>query len=213
MNALLAKKLGMTRVFGEKGEQVPVTVLLAGPCTVIQRKTADKDGYDAVQIGMDDQKVQRLTKAVAGHYAAKNVTPKKFVREIALAAGEDPKPGDTVTLDVLEGAGYVDVCGITKGRGFQGVMKRHDMSGQPAAHGHMMHRRPGSIGMREWPGRILKNKRMPGHMGDVNITTQNLRVVQIRKEDGVLLVHGSVPGPVGGYVLVRKSIKKAAKAS
>lgn len=209
MKTLLGKKVGMTRVFDAEGRQVPVTVLQAGPCVVIQRKTTDNDGYEAAQIGWGEQKASRLSRALAGHYKKAGVTPAKAVREVPVDAGEEAKPGQQVTVEIFEGVPFVDVTGVTKGQGFQGVMKRHNMSGQPQAHGHTMHRRPGSIGMRERPGRILKNKRLPGHMGNVQVTTQHLRVVQVRKDDGLLLVHGSVPGPVGGLLEIRASIKKA----
>lgn len=209
MKTLLGKKVGMTRVFDAEGRQVPVTVLQAGPCVVIQRKTTDADGYEAAQIGWGEQKPSRLSRALVGHYKKAGVTPAQAVREVRVDASEEAKPGQQVTVEIFEGVPFVDVTGISKGQGFQGVMKRHGMSGQPQAHGHTMHRRPGSIGMRERPGRILKNKRLPGHMGNVQVTTQHLRVVQVRKDDGLLLVHGSVPGPVGGLLEIRASIKKA----
>lgn len=208
MNTLLGKKLGMTRVFDADGKQVPVTVIEAGPCVVVQRKTAATDGYDAAQVGFGSQAVSRLSGAEAGHFKKSGAAASRLLREISVETGDDPKPGETITVGIFENTKFVDVIGVTKGRGFQGVMRRHGMSGQPAAHGHTMHRRPGSIGMRERPGRILKNKRLPGHMGNVTVTTQHLKVVQVRKEDHLLLVLGSVPGPVGGYVEIRKSVKK-----
>ena len=211
MNTLIGRKLGMTRVFDAEGRQVPVTVLLAGPCTVVQRKTADRDGYDAVQLGFEEQKASRLGKPRAGHFAKAGTSPFRILREVEIEAGDDPKTGDAVTVAIFEKAAFVDVAGITKGRGFQGVMRRHGMAGQPMAHGHTMHRRPGSVGMRELPGRLLKNKRLPGHMGSVHVTTQHLSVVSVRPDDHLLLVHGSVPGPVGGLVQIRRSIKKASK--
>lgn len=213
MNALLGKKLGMTRVFGANGEQVPVTVIQTGPCVVVQRKTAEHDGYDAVQVGFEDQKAQRLSKPEQGHFKKASVEAKKVLREIDLEAGEEAKEGDVLTVALFEGVSHVDISGTTKGKGFQGVVRRYGMAGGPAAHGHTSHRRPGSIGMREWPGRVLKNKKMPGQMGNVNVTTQNLKVVQVRPDDHVMLVHGAVPGPVGSYVVVRKSIKKVMKAT
>ena len=213
MNALLGKKLGMTRIFTPEGEQVPVTVLLAGPCVVVQRKTAEHDGYEAVQLGFEEQKAQRLSKAEKGHFEAHGVAPVKWLSELLLEDGDDPKEGEAVTVDIFKDVSHVDVSGVTKGKGFQGVMRRHGMSGQPASHGHTIHRLPGSVGMREWPGRILKNKRMPGHMGHVHVATQNLKVEKVRPEDNVLLVRGSVPGPVGGYVVIRKALKKAAITS
>lgn len=209
MKTLLGKKVGMTRVYDAEGRQVPVTVLQAGPCVVIQRKTADGDGYEAVQIGWGEQKASRISKACAGHFKKAGVPPVRTVREVRVDAGEEARPGQQFTVEIFDGVPFVDVTGISKGQGFQGVMKRHGMAGQPQAHGHTMHRRPGSIGMRERPGRILKGKRLPGHMGSVRVATQHLRVVQVRKDDGLLLVHGSVPGPVGGLLEIRASIKKA----
>jgi large subunit ribosomal protein L3 len=211
MKALIGRKLGMTRVFDGEGRQVPVTVLQAGPCTVVQRKTAATDGYDAAQLGFEEQKASRLGMPVAGHYKKAGVGPFRVLREVSLDAGEDAKTGDAVTVAIFDKGGFVDVTGISKGRGFQGVMRRHNMSGQPAAHGHTMHRRVGSVGMREMPGRLLKNKRLPGHMGHVRVTTQHLLAVEVRPDDHLLLVHGSVPGPVGGLVEIRRSIKKASK--
>lgn len=208
MQGLLGKKLGMTQVYDDKGVHVPVTVIEVGPCTVLQRKVAARDGYESVQVGYLDQKEHRVNKAQLGHYKKAGASPKKVVREFRVDAGEEVKEGDTLTAEMFDGVSHVDISGLTKGRGFQGVVKRHDMGGGPAAHGHTSHRRPGSIGMRTKPGRIFKNKRMPGHMGHVNITTQNLKVVQVRKEDNAILVEGAVPGPTGGIVMVCKAIKK-----
>lgn len=214
MNALLGRKLGMTRVFDADGRQVPVTAIETGPCVVVQRKTVERDGYSAVKLGFCERRAATLTKAEAGVFAKAGVPTLRYVAEVRVPAEEALQPGATVTVDgVFKAGDYVDVTGVTKGRGFQGVMKRHGMAGQPASHGHTMHRRPGSVGMREEPGRLLKNKRLPGHAGHVRVTTQNLRVVSVRPEDHVLLVAGSVPGPVGGLVQVRKASKKSAEAS
>lgn len=208
MQGLIGKKLGMTQVYDANGHQVPVTVIQVGPCVVLQRKITARDGYEAVQVGYLDQKEHRLNKSQLGHQKKSGATPKRVVREFRVAADHAAKEGDTLTAELFDGVAYVDVLGVTKGRGFQGVMKRHNMAGQPAAHGHTMHRRPGSIGMRTTPGRIFKNKRMPGHMGNTNITVQNLKVVQVRKDDHAILVRGAVPGPTGTVVVVRKAIKK-----
>jgi len=214
MNALIGRKLGMTQVFDQTGAQVPVTVIQAGPCVVVQRKTLEKDGYEAVQIGYEEQKESRLTRPVAGHFRKGGITPRRVLREVRLEeGGSDTKVGDVFSAEIFEGAGFVDVIATTKGRGFQGVVRRHGMIGGRASHGSGNHRKPGSIGMREHPGRIFKNKRMPGHMGSTQVTTQNLELVQVRKDDNLLLVRGSVPGPKGGIILVRKSIKKASRAS
>ncbi len=215
MNALIGRKLGMTQVFDDNGHQVPVTVLEVGPCVVVQRKSTEVDGYDAVQLGFIDQKEQRLTKQVAGHFKKNDVSAKRIIREVRIDESDaEVKAGDTLTVaDVFKDVEFVDVIGTAKGRGFQGVVKRHGMSGGRASHGSHMHRRTGSIGMCVSPARVLKGKRMPGQFGNTRTMTQNLRVVGVRDEDNVILVRGSVPGPTGGVVFVRKAIKKAAKAS
>ncbi len=207
---LLGKKLGMTRIYDEKGAMLPVTVIEAGGNTRVQVKTADRDGYDAVQVAFGDQKQQRLTKAVAGHFRKNGCPPKRIVREFRLAEGESV--GDDLDLNVtrFRAGDYVDVIGQSKGKGFQGVMRKHGAQGQPASHGSMMHRRTGAVGNRSTPGRVWKNMGMPGHMGDKRVTTQNLRIVQVREEDGVLLVRGAVPGANGSFVVVRPAKKKKA---
>lgn len=213
MRGLPGKKIGMTQVFDDQGRQVPVTVIEVGPCTVVQRKTRERDGYDAVQVGFGVQKESRLSKAAIGHLKASGSTTVRTLREFELDAGEDLKPGDQVTAKNFEGVSHVDVIGVTKGQGFQGVVKRHRMGGGPNTHGHMSHRRIGAIGQRTWPARIMKNKRMPGRMGRVRVTTQNLQIVQVRPEDHAILVKGAVPGPNGALLLVSKAVKKAAKAA
>ena len=209
MQTLIGKKIGMTRVYDDAGVQVPVTVVQVGPCVVVQRKSAKPDGYEAVQLGFEEQKESRLTKPLQGHFKKAGAKAQKVLREVRLAPGEDAKAGDVLTAQVFAGVKFVDVLGHTKGRGFQGVVKRFKFGGGRAAHGGGWLRKPGSIGNREWPGRVFKNKRLPGHMGSVDITTQNLRVVKVLADDHALLLEGAVPGPVGGLVLVRKAIKKA----
>lgn len=209
MKEMLARKVGATRVYDDGGRQVAVTVLEVGPCVVVQRKRVEGEGYEAVQLGFLAQKAERLTKPVCGHYKKAGVGTCRILREARLEGGEEVKVGETLKAEVFEGVKYVDVIGRTKGKGFQGVVRRHGMAGGPAAHGSGTHRRPGSIGNREWPARIFKNKRMPGQMGNVRVTTQNLRVVKVLAEEGAVLVEGAVPGPVGGVVVVRKAIKKA----
>ncbi len=211
MNGLIGKKLGMTQVYDEAGRCVPVTVIAAGPCVVVQRKSSARDGYDAVQLGYAAQKESRATKAALGRFKKAGVPAQRVLREVRVAAEADVKEGAEVTAAIFEGVSHVDVSGVTKGQGYQGVVKRHRMGGGPQSHGHMSHRRIGAIGQRTWPARIMKNKRMPGHMGNLNVTTQNLRVVQVRPADNVILVEGAVPGPTGGLLLVNKSVKKAAK--
>jgi large subunit ribosomal protein L3 len=212
MQGLIGRKLGMTQVFDGEGHRVAVTAIQAGPCVVVQRKTRESDGYEAVQLGFDDAKTKHTTQPMAGHFAKAGVTPKRVLREMAPEAGDEQKPGDVVTVALFEGVGFVDVTGLTKGRGFQGVVRRHGMSGGPITHGGHSKRRVGSIGQNAVPARVHKNKRMPGHMGHTRITQQNLRVVAVRPDDNVILVHGAVPGPTGGLVLVSKALKKAGKS-
>jgi large subunit ribosomal protein L3 len=218
---LLGKKLGMTRVYDDKGVITPVTVIAAGGNTVLQTKTMANDGYNGVQVGFDGQKEHRVTKQLLGHFKKAGSEPKRYVREFRLP--DNVKLDEAVDLSVNHFAvgDVVDVIGQSKGHGFQGVMKKHNMSGQPASHGHMMHRRNGAIGNRSTPGRVWKNMGMPGHMGDERITVQNLRVVQVNTEDNCLLVSGAVPGKPGCYVVIRaakkiktinpEAIKEAAK--
>lgn len=214
MQAIIGTKVGMTQVFDESGRQIPVTVLQVGPCPVVQRKTVETDGYSAVQLGFLDQKPQRLDKARRGHYAKSEVAPKRHLREIRIPDDEELEVGATVQADVFEGVGYVDVTGTSKGRGFQGVVKRYNMGGGRASHGGKSTlRSPGSIGMCEEPARVFKGKKMPGQMGNKTITVQNLKLVAVRSEDNAILVEGAVPGPNGGVILVRKALKKAAKSS
>lgn len=213
MKGLIGKKIGMTQVFDAQGYQVPVTVLQVGPCSVVQRKTLERDGYEAVQLGFEPQKEFRLTKPLLGHLKKAGVAPCRVLREVELEPGDDPKVGDTVTVALFKGVSHVDVTGITKGRGFQGVVKRHNMGGGPSSHGSMAHRRPGAIGNRARPGRIFKNKRMPGHMGHVRVTCQNLQVVEVREDENLLLVKGAVPGPNGSIVIVRKALKKTSNVA
>ena len=205
---LLGKKLGMTRVYDDKGVSTPVTVIAASGNKVLQVKTADTDGYVAVQVGFDDQKPSRVSKAQTGHFAKTSATPKRFIREFRNGAAE---AGADLSVTTFEVGQFVDVIGQSKGKGFQGAMKKHNYQGQPASHGSMMHRRTGAIGNRSTPGRVWKNMGMPGHMGDERVTVQNLQVVQVREEDGVILVSGAIPGAKGTYVVVRPSKKKSAK--
>jgi large subunit ribosomal protein L3 len=209
---LLGKKLGMTRLYDEKGRLTTATVIEAGGNRVLQIKSAEKDGYSAAQVGFGDQKPQRVSKAQAGHFAKSSSSPKKFVREFRLAEGEAAPEAADIAVTVFEVGQFVDVIGQSKGKGFQGVVKRHNFDGQPASHGSMMHRRNGAIGNRSTPGRVWKNMGMPGHMGDERVTVQNLRVIQIREDDGVILVSGAVPGAKGSNVIVRPAKKKSAKA-
>ena len=201
----------MTRLYDEKGRLTTATVIEAGGNRLLQIKTAEKDGYDAVQVGFGDQKPQRVSKAQTGHFAKSSSSPKKFIREFRLAGEAVPESAD-IAVTVFEVGQFVDVIGRSKGKGFQGVVKKHNFDGQPASHGSMMHRRNGAIGNRSTPGRVWKNMGMPGHLGDERVTVQNLRVLQVREEDGVILVSGAVPGANGSNVIVRPAKKKPAKA-
>ena len=213
MDALLGTKVGMTQVFDDTGRQIPVTVLSVGPCTVVQRKTTANDGYEAVQLGYRDQKEHRLTKPLRGHFGAVKADAKKVLREVRVQADASWKGGDTVDASVFEGVEFVDVIAVTKGRGFQGVVKRWNMRGGRKTHGGGGERTGGSIGMCEYPARVLKGKKMPGQMGNRRMTQHNLKVVSVRPEDHAVLVRGAVPGPNGATVVIRRAIKAKAKTS
>ena len=210
---LLGKKIGMTRIYDDKGKATPVTVIEAGGNTALQIKTEDSDGYSSVQVGFDTQKPQRVTQPLLGHFKKADSEPKKFIREFRLPEGTALEGAVDLNVSQFAVGDVVDVIGRSKGKGFQGVMKKHNMAGQPMSHGHMMHRRNGAIGNRSTPGRIWKNMGMPGHMGDERITVQNLRVVQVRPEEGVILISGAVPGANGGYVVIRPAIKTPAEVA
>ncbi len=211
---LLGKKVGMTQVYDGENRLVPVTVIQAGPCPVTQIKTVDNDGYNAVQIGFWTQKEHRMTGGELGHLKKARLTiPVTHLGEFRTTAAPEFKVGDVLTVNKFSEGAMVDVIGTSKGRGFQGVMKRHNMDGQPDSHGHMMHRRPGSIGMRQTPGHVFKGKRMPGHMGQERRTAQNLTVVKILEDKNLILIKGSFPGATGDFVVVRTAIKKAKAAT
>jgi len=207
---LLGKKVGMTRVYDGAGKITAATVIEAGGNVQAQIKTKANEGYDAVQVGFDTQKSQRLSKAVNGHFKKAGVEPKRLVREFALPDGVSNQASLDLSVSQFAPGDLIDVIGKSKGKGFQGVVRKHGMAGQPASHGSMMHRRNGAIGNRSTPGRIWKNMGMPGHMGDERVTVQNLRVLQVRAEDGVIVVTGAIPGANGSYVVVRPA-KKAKK--
>lgn len=211
---LVGKKLGMTRVYDAKGVLTPVTVIECGGNTLLQRKTVEKDGYEAVQVGFDTQKPQRCTKAQLGHFKKAESEPKKRIHEFRLGGIAPSTDDGSGNLSVTQFAvgDAVDVIGQSKGKGFHGVIRKHNFHGQGAAHGSKTHRRPGAIGMRSTPGRIFKNAGMPGHLGDEHKTVQNLVIQQVREAEGVILVSGAIPGANGGYVIVRPSIKSAAKS-
>ncbi|HOX01742.1 MAG TPA: 50S ribosomal protein L3 [Candidatus Paceibacterota bacterium] len=213
MIGLLGKKMGQTRVFDAAGNVVPVTVVHAGPNRVIQCKTVERDGYRAVQLGFEDQKEHRLTRAVRGHLAKHRATPVKRVREFRDFSIE-VKPGDVVGVTVFSPGDFVDAIGITKGRGFEGVVKRHHFRGGDITHGSKgWHRRSGAIGNRLFPGTVMRGMKMPGHMGQVRRTVQNLQVVQVREADQVLLIKGAIPGAKGDYVIIRGAKKRTRAAA
>jgi large subunit ribosomal protein L3 len=216
ISSLLGKKLGMTQVYDAQNVLVPVTVVEAGPCAVVQVKTTETDGYNAVQIGFSKKKAKNASKAEQQHAAKAGLTDTpRVLSEVRLAATPTLKVGDVVTVATFTEGQLVDVIGITKGKGFQGVVKRWRVGGGPAAHGSMFHRRIGSIGMRQTPGRVWKNQSMPGHMGTEARTVQNLRVVKILADKNLILVKGAIPGANGDDVIVRSAIKgqpKLAKA-
>ena len=204
---IIGRKIGMTQVFSDDGVVSPATVLQAGPCVVVQRKTVDRDGYDAVQIGLVEQRPARVSKPVAGHYRRADVPPTRVRREVAVAdGGEAPQEGAQVLVSLFAAGDQVDVVGESRGRGFQGVVKRHGFGGGRATHGSMFHRAPGSIGQSSYPSRVLKGMRAPGRMGGDRVTVRNLRVIQVDAENHQLVVRGAVPGAPGGYVVIRRAV-------
>lgn len=213
ITTLLGKKIGMTQVYDSSNCLVPVTVVEAGPCPVVQVKTTEIDGYNAVQLGFSKKKPKNTSKAEQNHAkkAGLDETP-RVLSEVRLAEAPSVKIGDIVTVETFKEGQLIDVTGVTKGKGFQGVVKRYRVAGGPASHGSMFHRRIGSIGMRQTPGRVWKNQIMPGHMGQVQRTVQNLLVVKVLPEQNLLLVKGAVPGATGDDVIVRTAIKGQPKA-
>ena len=207
VNGILGKKLGMSRLFREDGEAVPVTLLQAGPCVVVQRKTAATDGYEAVQLGfVEGRPVRRVPKPLLGHFSKAGVAPTRFVRELRLQGqGEDAKPGDSIKADIFQANDLVHVIGVSKGRGFAGFVKRHHFRGGAASHGSMFHRAPGGIGSSAYPSRVWKGQRMAGHMGVDRVTVRNLEVIRVDAEKNLLVVKGAVPGPKGGYLMIRRA--------
>lgn len=210
MRGLIGKKIGMTQLFGENGVVTPVTVIEAGPCVVVQRKTVEKDGYDAVQLGLvDPAAAKRANKPSRGHHEKAGVPPTRIRREFRVDSASEVKPGDAVGVDIFDGIGHVDVMGPSKGKGFQGVMKRHGFGGGRATHGSMFHRAPGSIGCSASPSRVFKGRKMPGQMGQARVTVKNLKVVRVDAERNLLLVKGAVPGSKGTMLVVSKSTAEA----
>ncbi len=198
----------MTQVYDSDGRKLAVTVIQAGPCVVVQKKNIETDGYDAVKIGFEEQKEHRVSRPLLQEFKKSSLAPCQWMKEFRLESGDEHKEGDKVRVDLFDGVGFVDVTGVSKGRGFQGAMKRHGFGGGRMSHGAGAKRKPGAIGQCAYPARVAKGKKMPGHMGNRKVTQQNLRVVGIRVEDDLLLVEGAIPGCTGGMVLVKKSLKK-----
>ena len=205
--ALLGKKIGMTQVFDEENRLIPVTVIEAGPCPVTQVKSTETDGYNAVQIGYRPQKEHRLSRAALGHLKKAGVDAVSELQEFRTNGDSELNVGDVLTVEKFEEGQKIDVIGTSKGRGFQGVVKRYGFAGGPASHGSMFHRRGGSYGMCQWPGHVIKGKKMPGHMGDVQRTVQNLKIVKVIADKNLILIKGSVPGARGSFVTVRTAVK------
>jgi large subunit ribosomal protein L3 len=207
MSGIIGKKIGMTSVFDASGKNIPVTVIEAGPCVVTQIKTVQTDGYEAIQVAFDDKKDKHTTKALKGHFAKAGVTPKRIVREFTrFEVGHQKKVGELLDASIFIEGEFIDVVGTTKGKGFQGVVKRHGFRGVgDQTHGqHNRLRAPGSIGASSWPSRVFKGMRMAGHMGHSRVKMINLQIVKIDKENNIILVKGSVPGPNGSYVIVER---------
>ena len=208
MKGILGKKLGMTQIFTEEGIVVPVTVVEAGPNVVTQVKTVEKDGYNAIQVGFEDAKEKSLNKPQKGHLAAANVL-KKHLKEFRVDAVEEFTVGQEIKADLFAAGEIIDVTGISKGKGFQGPIKRHGQSRGPESHGSRYHRRPGSMGACSFPGRVFKNKKLAGHMGSVKVTVQNLEVVKVDADKNLILVKGAIPGAKGSVVTLKEAVKSS----
>ncbi|MDK2878576.1 MAG: large subunit ribosomal protein [Thermoanaerobacteraceae bacterium] len=204
--AILARKLGMTQIFNDKGEALPVTVVEAGPCLVVQKKIVENDGYSALKVGFGDVKEKRLTKPVLGQFKKNQLKPKKYLREFKIQDAEKFNVGDEIKVDIFQPGDRIDVVGITKGKGFAGGVKRWNFNRGPMAHGSMYHRRPGTGGATD-PARVFKGKRMPGHLGTERVTIQNLEVVKVDPDRNLLLIKGSVPGPKKSLLFIKNTVK------
>ena len=209
LNGIIGKKLGMTQIFAPDGTVTPVTVIKAGPCVVVQRKTVSTDGYEAVQIGLVEENAPRRTnKPMKGHFEKAGIPPTRILREFRLEDGTEViGVGDKVLVDQFSENDTVEVVGTSKGRGFAGFIKRHGFGGGRASHGSMFHRAPGSIGQSAYPSRVIKGTKMAGHMGVARNTVKNLKVVQVNAEENLIMIKGAIPGPTGAYVLIKKRIK------
>ena len=206
MNGMLGKKLGMTQIYLDDGTAVPVTVVQAGPCLVVQRKTVERDGYDAVQLGLvEERPPRRVAKPLAGHFRKAGVAGLRRLAEFGLDPGDEPQPGDQVKASIFSPDEYVDVAGTSKGKGYQGVVKRHGFRGGRATHGSMFHRAPGSIGASAFPSRVFPGTRLGGRMGGERVTAKNLKVVKVDEEANLLYLRGAVPGSADGYLAIRRA--------
>ena len=206
VQGIIGRKVGMTQVYAEDGQAIPATVIEAGPCVVVQRKSVQRDGYSAVQLGLvESRKVKSVTKPMRGHFAKASLPPCKVVREVRVEDGDEAKVGDKVSVALFAPGDTIAVVGISKGKGFQGVVKRHHFAGGDASHGSMFHRAPGGIGASAYPSRVLKGMRAAGHMGSDRITVKNLTVVRVDEENNLLVVKGAVPGAGGSYIVIRKN--------
>ena len=207
IQGIIGKKIGMTQLFDEESVMVVATLIEAGPCYVVSKKTAERDGYEAVQIGFGENKPQRYNKAMTGHFKKSKVPPMKILKEFRVEKTEDYKPGDEIKADIFNTGDVLDVTGVSKGKGFSGTMKRYGFSGGPNSHGGMAHRSPGSIGQASYPGRVFKGIKMSGRMGGENVTVQGVKVVSVDPEKNLLVVKGSIPGPNGGTLLLKRTTK------
>ncbi|KPU26758.1 50S ribosomal protein L3 [Caloranaerobacter sp. TR13] len=207
MKAILGRKLGMTQVFTEDGVVIPVTVIEAGPVKVVQKKTIEKDGYSAIQVGFSDIKEKKVNKPLKGHFEKAGVEYKRYLREFRVENVDEYEVGQEIKADVFSAGDKVDVIGISKGKGFQGVIKRHNQSRGPETHGSKYHRAVGSLGASSYPSRVFKTKKLPGHMGHERVTVQNLEVVRVDAEKNLILIKGAVPGPKGGLLTIKQSVK------
>lgn len=205
--AILGTKIGMTQIFDENGKVIPVTVILAGPCTVVQKKTVETDGYEAVQVGYGDVKEKKVNKPLKGHFAKADTANKKYLREFRLDDISGLEVGSEIKADIFEAGEKIDVTGISKGKGFAGPMKRWGLHRGPMTHGSGYHRGSGSMGACSAPGRVMKGKKLPGHMGVEKVTVQNLEVVKVVADENIILVKGAVPGNKGGLVTIKNSVK------
>jgi large subunit ribosomal protein L3 len=208
---IIGRKLGMTQVFVGGEDLIPVTVVQAGPCTVVQKKTKDVDGYDAIQVGFGDVKPHRVTRPMLGHCKKSGAAPTRFLREFPVDNIDEYEVGQVITAEIFKPGDRVDVVGISKGKGFQGGMKRHGFAGGRATHGSMFHRAPGAISAHEWPARVFKGKKMAGHLGNARVTVQNLQVVDVDPVKNIILLRGAVPGAKNGALVLRNAVKYGGK--